>query len=153
MGKETERDENTFKGLRFFDIQSSEMDVLFLKEKNKERKPYVSKLKEMFESGTPIPDRQSKERKCSNCGETKTPSWRRSPDKKTLLCNACGLFLKIHGVKRTPEVRETSKKREEDKPSKRTRRCVSCRTKKAFLWRTVCGKVWCDFCFKTNPPS
>ena len=36
---------------------------------------------------------------CLNCGTTKTPLWRRSPQGEPL-CNACGLFLKLHGVVR-----------------------------------------------------
>jgi hypothetical protein len=31
------------------------------------------------------------QRQCSNCSSTVTPSWRRSPDGRSLLCNACGL--------------------------------------------------------------
>ena len=36
---------------------------------------------------------------CNNCGTTKTPLWRKDPDGNTL-CNACGLFLKLHGTMR-----------------------------------------------------
>ncbi|GMM35152.1 nitrogen-responsive transcriptional regulator [Saccharomycopsis crataegensis] len=36
---------------------------------------------------------------CSNCQTTKTPLWRRNNDGNTL-CNACGLFLKLHGTMR-----------------------------------------------------
>ncbi len=36
---------------------------------------------------------------CSNCKTTKTPLWRRNNDGNTL-CNACGLFLKLHGTMR-----------------------------------------------------
>ncbi|TIB28936.1 hypothetical protein E3P84_03903 [Wallemia ichthyophaga] len=36
---------------------------------------------------------------CYNCKTTKTPLWRRDPDGNSL-CNACGLFLKLHGVVR-----------------------------------------------------
>lgn len=36
---------------------------------------------------------------CSNCQTTKTPLWRRSI-KGEPLCNACGLFWKLHGVNR-----------------------------------------------------
>lgn len=37
--------------------------------------------------------------KCSNCGTSTTPLWRRNPQGQPL-CNACGLFLKLHGVVR-----------------------------------------------------
>ncbi|CEP13378.1 hypothetical protein [Parasitella parasitica] len=36
---------------------------------------------------------------CTNCDTTTTPLWRRNPEGKPL-CNACGLFLKLHGVVR-----------------------------------------------------
>ncbi|PHZ07314.1 GATA-domain-containing protein, partial [Rhizopus microsporus ATCC 52813] len=33
---------------------------------------------------------------CSNCQTTTTPLWRRDPQGLPL-CNACGLFYKLHG--------------------------------------------------------
>ncbi|KAJ2450965.1 Sodium- and chloride-dependent GABA transporter 1 [Coemansia sp. RSA 2336] len=36
---------------------------------------------------------------CTNCSTTTTPLWRRDPEGKPL-CNACGLFFKLHGVTR-----------------------------------------------------
>jgi len=36
---------------------------------------------------------------CSNCGTTKTPLWRKDSQGNTL-CNACGLFQKLHGTMR-----------------------------------------------------
>lgn len=36
---------------------------------------------------------------CTNCFTQTTPLWRRNPDGHPL-CNACGLFLKLHGVVR-----------------------------------------------------
>lgn len=36
---------------------------------------------------------------CYNCHTVKTPLWRKDPDGNTL-CNACGLFLKLHGTTR-----------------------------------------------------
>ncbi|ORX92011.1 GATA-domain-containing protein, partial [Basidiobolus meristosporus CBS 931.73] len=37
---------------------------------------------------------------CSNCQTTTTPLWRRNPQDGEPLCNACGLFLKLHGIVR-----------------------------------------------------
>ncbi|KAF9356514.1 hypothetical protein BGX26_005168 [Mortierella sp. AD094] len=37
---------------------------------------------------------------CNNCGATTTPSWRRCPQGRILLCNACGLYQKLHGKSR-----------------------------------------------------
>ncbi|KAG1467235.1 hypothetical protein G6F56_004521 [Rhizopus delemar] len=34
---------------------------------------------------------------CSHCETSKTSLWRRSP-KGEILCNACGLYLKLHGI-------------------------------------------------------
>lgn len=39
------------------------------------------------------PKNDEKGQQCSNCGTTKTPLWRRAPD-GTLICNACGLYLR-----------------------------------------------------------
>src|SRR5690606_29864826 len=36
---------------------------------------------------------------CTNCYTQTTPLWRRNPNGEPL-CNACGLFLKLHGVVR-----------------------------------------------------
>lgn len=41
--------------------------------------------------------RKAKQRICSNCSTTSTPSWRRGNQGKSLLCNACGLYQKLHG--------------------------------------------------------
>lgn len=41
--------------------------------------------------------RKAKQRICSNCWTTSTPSWRRGDHGKSLLCNACGLYQKLHG--------------------------------------------------------
>lgn len=45
---------------------------------------------------------------CENCFTTTTPLWRKTSDNR-LLCNACGLFFKLHGVIRPPTVNQQTK--------------------------------------------
>lgn len=42
---------------------------------------------------------ESSQTQCTNCSTKITPLWRRDPSGNAL-CNACGLFLKLHGVVR-----------------------------------------------------
>ncbi|KAK6090540.1 hypothetical protein P3W45_000263 [Vairimorpha bombi] len=52
---------------------------------------------------------------CSNCGTTTTPLWRRGAD-GCYLCNACGLYLKIHKKNRPHEFKsDTFKQRNRTK--------------------------------------
>lgn len=61
-----------------------------------------------------------KQTECNNCGTVKTPLWRRDPSGNTL-CNACGLFLKLHGTMRplslkTDVIRKRSSRRSSAAP-------------------------------------
>lgn len=47
---------------------------------------------------------------CQNCGTTTTPLWRRD-DSGNTICNACGLYYKLHSVHRPVSMKKNSIKR------------------------------------------
>ncbi|KAI8081294.1 uncharacterized protein BX664DRAFT_238193, partial [Halteromyces radiatus] len=54
---------------------------------------------------------------CFNCHTQTTPLWRRNPEGQPL-CNACGLFLKLHGVVRPLSLKtDVIKKRNRNNPN------------------------------------
>ncbi|PIA15563.1 hypothetical protein COEREDRAFT_44536 [Coemansia reversa NRRL 1564] len=44
----------------------------------------------------PAIDQNGQYKFCDNCITAVTPSWRRHPETQKLLCNACGLYLRLH---------------------------------------------------------
>ncbi|KAI7899515.1 uncharacterized protein BX663DRAFT_521153 [Cokeromyces recurvatus] len=50
--------------------------------------------------------RPPRQLECYNCHVTKTPLWRRTPDRAHSLCNACGLYYKQYGTHRPLHVRQ-----------------------------------------------
>ncbi|KAL9558891.1 hypothetical protein MBANPS3_000668 [Mucor bainieri] len=67
------------------------------------------------------------ENTCSNCGTTNTPLWRRNLDGNPL-CNACGLFLKLHGKVRPLSLKTDVIKKRNRSPSGNKRRSSSSST-------------------------
>jgi hypothetical protein len=49
--------------------------------------------------------RPARKLECFNCKVTKTPLWRRTPDRQHSLCNACGLYYKQYNAHRPLHVR------------------------------------------------
>lgn len=79
-------------------------------------KKRAEKGKSPAADGAPPPE-------CANCHTKTTPLWRRNPEGEPL-CNACGLFLKLHGVTRPLSLKtDVIKKRQrllgQEKPSRR----------------------------------
>ncbi|KAF7700582.1 GATA zinc finger domain-containing protein [Cucumispora dikerogammari] len=70
--------------------------------------------------------RKPKIRVCTNCSTTNTPSWRRSKDGRLLLCNACGLYAKLHGRPR-PFSKSIDGRTKALKPHFERFTCYSCR--------------------------
>ncbi|SMN18547.1 similar to Saccharomyces cerevisiae YFL021W GAT1 Transcriptional activator of genes involved in nitrogen catabolite repression [Maudiozyma saulgeensis] len=62
----------------------------------------------------------NKTTKCNNCQTFTTPLWRKDSQGNSL-CNACGLFLKLHGVMRPLSLKtDVIKKRQRNGSTKRT---------------------------------
>ena len=62
----------------------------------------------------------NKNTKCNNCQTYTTPLWRKDSQGNSL-CNACGLFLKLHGVMRPLSLKtDIIKKRQRNGAAKRT---------------------------------
>ncbi|KAL1925574.1 uncharacterized protein VTP21DRAFT_457 [Calcarisporiella thermophila] len=93
-------------------------------------------------------------RECANCLATETPSWRRCPDGKQLLCNACGLYQKIHGRPRPwYKANDGSVKVARSTPRQVTA-CERCGRKDSIFWRqSVDGNLLCTYCSRMNAPA
>merc|ERR1719309_82055 len=67
--------------------------------------------------------------KCFNCGTNKTSLWRRARNKEgSPICNACGLYEKLHNTNRPVEMRKDSvqpRKRKQPAQGRRRKRKVT----------------------------
>ncbi|ORY06348.1 hypothetical protein K493DRAFT_274461 [Basidiobolus meristosporus CBS 931.73] len=84
---------------------------------------------------------------CKNCNATSTPLWRRSANDE-LLCNACGLYLKLHNVARPKTMKPhivRKDARSDDSQSQPI--CSNCSTTTTPLWRRDDkGNTLCNAC-------
>ena len=61
--------------------------------------------------------------RCLNCNTNKTSLWRRAKDCGSPICNACGLYEKLHGASRPLEMRKDDvQKRKRKQPAQGRRR-------------------------------
>ncbi|KAF0476682.1 glucocorticoid receptor-like DNA-binding domain [Gigaspora margarita] len=116
---------------------SSSMDSSNINTRTSSSSSTESKPKKAHASG---------EQQCFNCGVTSTPLWRRSANDE-LLCNACGLYLKLHKMDRPKTmkphiVRKDARDDEAAQPV-----CSNCNTMTTPLWRRdEEGQTLCNAC-------
>ncbi|KAI9274838.1 hypothetical protein BDA99DRAFT_406086, partial [Phascolomyces articulosus] len=88
---------------------------------------------------------------CSNCSTTQTPLWRRSSDDE-LLCNACGLYLKLHNAPRPKYLKPHSGRKDGrgehgNEDGFQQPICSNCATSMTPLWRRDNhGQPLCNAC-------
>ncbi len=86
-------------------------------------------------------------RSCANCGTTQTPSWRRGLNRDRILCNACGLYLKIHGTDRPFLITERGIVKAPKPHTVKSHTCTNCKVTEAPLWRRGGkGEILCNAC-------
>lgn len=90
--------------------------------------------------------KKSKNRICSNCQTTTTPSWRRGPNGKSLLCNACGLYQKLHNRSRPYSVNSEGKTKALKGGDEKVM-CISCNVQPGLPDRVSAAGPLCNDCF------
>ncbi|ORY01554.1 GATA-domain-containing protein, partial [Basidiobolus meristosporus CBS 931.73] len=83
---------------------------------------------------------------CSNCFSINSPSWRRDNDGKLLLCNACGLYQKLHNKPRPWYIAKDGTVKVL-RPTTSHQKCWNCGVTETPLWRrNDAGKIVCNAC-------
>ncbi|GAA5800504.1 hypothetical protein HPULCUR_005936 [Helicostylum pulchrum] len=70
------------------------------------KKKVVDMKKKSNHSKNSKSNRSPRQLECFNCHVTKTPLWRRTPDRAHSLCNACGLYYKQYNTHRPLHIRQ-----------------------------------------------
>ncbi|RKP22085.1 iron transporter biosynthesis regulating transcription factor, partial [Rozella allomycis CSF55] len=85
---------------------------------------------------------------CANCNCHSTPSWRRNPlNHSQCLCNACGLYYKLHKRMRPFRITEDGSVKVQRNSQTEPHLCCNCSTTQTPLWRR--GKnneILCNRC-------
>lgn len=94
---------------------------------------------------------------CTHCFATTTPLWRKNPDTKEILCNACGLYILEHGLLRPPELIAADMDNDDDEGEPESSRpsgldggkeCSHCGSRNTSTWRRdrETGEQLCNAC-------
>jgi len=127
-------------------------------EKRKRRNPMATQLPN-FLGVSDLPKRSvgdpvSEEPICFNCRGTQTPLWRRGPSDE-LLCNACGVFYKVHKKHRPAALsnnnkhfgNSTSTCKSDPSHGGTTIQCTNCNATATPMWRKAPdGSLLCNAC-------
>ncbi|KAI8087625.1 uncharacterized protein B0P05DRAFT_531699, partial [Gilbertella persicaria] len=89
-------------------------------EKEQEDKSELSKKNKTYK-----PNRPPRQLECYNCHVTKTPLWRRTPDRAHSLCNACGLYYKQYNTHRPLHIRQKHQSNQTKQAINITAACVA----------------------------
>lgn len=91
---------------------------------------------------------KKKSRQCHNCKVTNSPSWRKSPCGKYILCNACGLYAKLHNRPRPFVSMRDGRTRVVKRQPSQSFICYFCKETKGIRPRLEAnGRMSCDFCW------
>lgn len=148
--------------------QQENIDTIDTKETAQKIKKKVEKKKRKPNTKL-TSQRPPRQLECFNCHVTRTPLWRRTPDRSHSLCNACGLYYKQYNTHRPLHIRQkhqssqTPKDREETpSPSKARSLSSSPSSLSSFSFTqqqepdeipdfsTMEKITHCQQCFKTN---
>lgn len=105
----------------------------------------------------PTAKRPPRQLECFNCKVTKTPLWRRTPDRAHTLCNACGLYYKQYGSHRPLHIRQKPTtvrhspypmiQSASASPASQSEGCAECHQTQTPLWRkNDQGEPVCNAC-------
>ncbi|OBZ82785.1 hypothetical protein A0J61_09164 [Choanephora cucurbitarum] len=85
-------------------VQFEEENMTQEDDKEQDLKEKMELLKKNKSAHKPV--RSQRQLECFNCHVTKTPLWRRTPDRAHSLCNACGLYYKQYNTHRPLHIRQ-----------------------------------------------
>ncbi|KAI8350381.1 hypothetical protein BD560DRAFT_427402 [Blakeslea trispora] len=100
--------------------------------------------------------RHKDKKRCTNCHNSSSPSWRRSISKDTkgnLLCNACGLYEKTAKKKRMLLIQPDGNTKVIRKRDFREFKCSNCKSDTGARWRRISNnkedQVVCEKCARS----